>query len=280
MDKNTTQVIDELFQRIEQAMQQNPNRDRDAESLIEKHVIHQPCAPYYMAQTIVMQNATMKQLQAQVEQLQQQLNQQQTRQGQSGGFFSRLFGAEQHNHANSQSQWQQPDYQQARPGSRAYGAQPQYAGGGFGRGSSFLGGALQTAAGVAGGMVLGNMMMNMFSHRHPEEIINIINDDPASMNPDMDSAFNPDAMADNDVQDADFNAAGNDFTPQDNMTDNNFGQADFNDNTFADSNIPDGQFGSDPFNNGFGSGFDNNSGFDDFGGGFDDGGFDDFDDFS
>ncbi len=49
-----------------------------------------------------------------------------------------------------------------------YAPQAARAGGGF------MAGALQTAAGVAGGVVLGNMLTNMFSGSHPQEIVNII----------------------------------------------------------------------------------------------------------
>ncbi len=41
-----------------------------------------------------------------------------------------------------------------------------------------MAGALQTAAGVAGGVVLGNMLTNMFSGSHPQEIVNIIEEKP------------------------------------------------------------------------------------------------------
>jgi hypothetical protein len=37
------------------------------------------------------------------------------------------------------------------------------------RNSGFLKNALQTATGVAGGMILGNMLMNIFNHTAPEE---------------------------------------------------------------------------------------------------------------
>lgn len=46
------------------------------------------------------------------------------------------------------------------------------------RGGGFMAGALQTAAGVAGGVVLGNMLTNMFSGSHPQEIVNIIEEKP------------------------------------------------------------------------------------------------------
>jgi hypothetical protein len=37
-----------------------------------------------------------------------------------------------------------------------------------------MAGALQTAAGVAGGVVLADMLTSMFHHSQPQEIVNII----------------------------------------------------------------------------------------------------------
>ena len=267
MDTNTKQMIDDLFQRLQQAEKQNSNRDREAESLIEKHVVAQPSAPYYMAQTMIMQEATMKQLHAQVETLQRQL--QQAQQQQSGGFFSNLFGG---NKQQPNNQWQQGQqrapFGQPNNGYGQEGGYNNYApnGGGYNRGSSFLGGALQTAAGVAGGVVLGNLMMDMFSHHQPEEIVNIINENPDMGN--MDGGF-----GDN-MNDADFMNSGFDNSGFDNSSmDNGFGTGGFADTGFDPSNN-DNLFGGDNF----GGGDDPFSG--GFGGGFDGGGFDDFDDIS
>ncbi len=57
------------------------------------------------------------------------------------------------------------------------------------RGGGFMAGALQTAAGVAGGVVLGNMLTNMFSGSHPQEIVNIIEE------PQPDAASAQDSIA-------------------------------------------------------------------------------------
>ncbi|MBI0440341.1 DUF2076 domain-containing protein, partial [Dickeya dianthicola] len=46
------------------------------------------------------------------------------------------------------------------------------------RAGGFLSGALQTAAGVAGGVVLADMLTGMFHRSQPEEIVNIINETP------------------------------------------------------------------------------------------------------
>lgn len=296
MDTNTKQIIDGLFERLAQAEKQNSNRDREAESLIEKHVVAHPAAPYYMAQTMVMQEATIKQLHAQVEQLKTELNQAQA-QAQpksSGGFLSGLFGG----HKNqSNQQWQNnpqgnrfngangfgpnngsnnygPNNGYGNPGSGNSGfgnngyAQNGYGNGGYGRGNSFLGGALQTAAGVAGGVVLGNMMMNMFSHHQPEEIVNIINEDPMQQNMDgMGSSFMDSSYMDNQFSDA------SGFTE-------GFGTGGFDTSTFDNGGFANTDTGTDPFSNGFGS-----DSYDDpfsggFGGWFDDSGFDDFGDLS
>jgi hypothetical protein len=139
----------------------------------------QPAAPYYMAQTILIQEAAIKQLNDRIQALESQVTQLQAAKPSSGGFLSGLFGG-------GQSRGSDPI-----PGAEQYGrpqasAQPQYApqaqqnyapqaarsGGGF------MAGALQTAAGVAGGVVLGNMLTNMFSGSHPQEIVNIIEEKP------------------------------------------------------------------------------------------------------
>uniref|UniRef100_UPI000E2F3E55 DUF2076 domain-containing protein n=1 Tax=Escherichia coli TaxID=562 RepID=UPI000E2F3E55 len=80
------------------------------------------------------------------------------------------YPAQQQNTAawNNAQQPQQPAYappQQAAP-SRAGG---------------FLGGALHTAAGVAGGVVLADMLTGMFRHSQPQEIVNIIEETPAPL---------------------------------------------------------------------------------------------------
>ncbi len=106
----------------------------------------------------------------------QQGAQQQGQQGQkSGGFLSSIFGGGSAAPAPAQRQgspWGQMGGQQQGAPMGGYQPssappQPQYAPsyqpGMFGRGGSgFLGSALTTAAGVAGGMVVGNALMGAF----------------------------------------------------------------------------------------------------------------------
>jgi hypothetical protein len=82
---------------------------------------------------------------------------------QSRGFFGNLFGG---GSQPPQQQYQQPQPQYAAPPPPPAYA-PGYQPGMFQRpGSGFLGSALSTAAGVAGGVVAGNALMNLFSGHH------------------------------------------------------------------------------------------------------------------
>ena len=179
MQNEEQQLIDNLFSRLKQAETQSGPRDAGAEQLIKQHLQSQPGAPYYMSQAILIQEAALKKLNAQVADLENRLaqaqQQQQAPQQSSGGFLSSLFGGGSRQSAPQQQQpvWnsapQQPQQQSAQPPQQQYAAPPA-------RGTGFLGGALQTAVGVAGGVVMADMLTSMFHHSQPEEIVNIINE--------------------------------------------------------------------------------------------------------
>jgi len=170
MTPQEREVITSIFDRLKSAATQA--RDPEAERLIADLVRQQPYAPYALAQSVYVQEqalnnmqAELQRLQGQVAQLQQQAQQQQQ---QSGGFLSGLFGGGRPQPAAPQpGPWsRQP--QQGMP-HQGMPMQPEApAAGPWGRsaapagGSGFLGTALTTAAGVAGGMVVGNMLMNAF----------------------------------------------------------------------------------------------------------------------
>jgi len=179
MQSEEQQLIDGLFSRLQEAEKQSAPRDAAAEQHISRHLQRQPGAPYYMAQTILIQEAAIKQLNAQMQALQGEVAQLQhagRRQQSSGGFLSGLFGGGARPTSNNAIPGTQP-MQGAAPGS--YSPPPAgnaMAGYGQRSGGGFMAGALQTAAGVAGGVVLGNMLTSMFSHTQPEELVNIINE--------------------------------------------------------------------------------------------------------
>ncbi len=165
--------------------------DPAADQLIGDLFARYPEARYRLTQTAFVQEHALTAAQQQIAQLQaalQQARQAQIQQAQiqqpqppqpspwgapapqpaptRGGLFGGLFGGGQSAPPPQYPpQYQQPQYQQPQY------APPPYAGGAPAgmfqhQGSGFLGSALTTAAGVAGGMVAGNALMNLFSGHH------------------------------------------------------------------------------------------------------------------
>ena len=173
MQNQEQQLIESLFSRLKQAETQSGPRDAAAEKLIQQQLQVQPGAPYYMAQSILIQEAALKQLNNRVSELEARLAQSQQPQQSSGGFLSNLFGGG--NQRQQPAQPQQSAWNSAPPQQQpAYAPSAQAAAPSATRG--FLGGALQTAVGVAGGVVMADMLTSMFHHSQPEEIVNIINE--------------------------------------------------------------------------------------------------------
>jgi uncharacterized protein len=175
MQNEEQQLIDNLFERLKQAGTETAARDKDAEQLIQQHIQSQPGAPYYMAQALIVQEAALTKLNARVNELEQQLATQ--TKPTSGSFLAGLFGGG-NNSSKSQAIPGQANYRTAQEPPQNQQNYTQQNASSTARSSGFLGGALQTAAGVAGGVVLGNMLTGLFSHSHPEEIVNIINEPP------------------------------------------------------------------------------------------------------
>ncbi len=176
MQSEEQRLIDGLFGRLKQAEENSTPRDKHAEQLIQNHLAQQPGAAYYMAQTILIQEAALKQLNDRIQGLEEQaaqLQQAARQQQSSGGFLAGLFGS-----GASRGTQPGPDaqaYQNAQPGGyntpqTAPGYSPPRGG------SGFMAGALQTAAGVAGGVIMADMLTSMFHRTQPEELVNIINE--------------------------------------------------------------------------------------------------------
>ncbi|HHQ4525498.1 TPA: DUF2076 domain-containing protein [Aeromonas veronii] len=149
-------LIDGLFDRLKKAQARDSKLDQQADQLIRQHLAQQPDAPYYMAQALLIQQAALTRLNERVKELEAS---QSTPSG--GSFLSGLFGSE----SSPPPRFTPPPATApAQPASRT---------------SSFLGGALQTAAGVAGGVMLADMIGGLFHNNRPEEIIDII--EPAAI---------------------------------------------------------------------------------------------------
>lgn len=169
MDYNDRQAIEGLFGKLSHVESQSGQRDAEADAFIRDRIASQPGAPYFMAQTIVVQEQALDQAQRRIEELEYQLA---SRPASGGGFFSSLFGSSQParpaQHAPQQGMM--PNGPQAGPRNpgNPWGGQPQgqgYGQPGYGQpqrgGGGFLAGAAQTAMGVAGGVLLGNAIAGM-----------------------------------------------------------------------------------------------------------------------
>jgi uncharacterized protein len=153
MDRNDQQAIEDLFGKLAEVERQSPPRDADSEAFIRERIARQPGAPYYLAQTVVVQEQALEAAQARIEQLEAQISR--APQSSGGGLLGKLFGD---TRPPSRSTGSVP--RAGRPGGIAPQQpdpvqQPQRGGGGF------LAGAAQTALGVTGGVLLGNALAGM-----------------------------------------------------------------------------------------------------------------------
>jgi hypothetical protein len=127
-------AIEGLFRRLQDAESRGGPRDGEADELIGRLIARQPAAPYYLAQTVVVQQQALQEAERRIEELEAKVER-------------RVEPAR-------RGPWDHtPQYQSDRPYAPPFG----YGGGGF------LAGAAQTALGVAGGVMLGNMLGSMFS---------------------------------------------------------------------------------------------------------------------
>jgi hypothetical protein len=184
MSPEERQLLSALFDRVKTAAA--TPRDRDAEALIDDATRAQPYAAYYLAQAVIVQEKGLEAAANHIKELEERVRQleaggsERGQAQQGGGFLSSIFGS---------SQTQQPaapsgpwgnaprqDYQQPRgyDDPRGYdNGRPiqQQPSGPWNQqasapsaGGSFLHGALGTAAGVAGGMLLANSLSGIFGN--------------------------------------------------------------------------------------------------------------------
>ncbi|XMB49634.1 DUF2076 domain-containing protein [Pseudomonas fluorescens] len=193
MNSEEQTLIDGLFSRLQQAETDSAPRDAQAEARIKEHMARQPAVGYYMTQSILVQEHALQSLDAQnkqqaqqIQQLQDELQRAKATQpapASGGGFLSSIFGGgarePQPAPSNSGGGWREP----ARP---AFGQpapqqnyQPPQAPAAAPAGSGFLGGAMKTAAGVAGGVLLAEGISSLFHHNSQPQVVEEIIEQPA-----------------------------------------------------------------------------------------------------
>src|SRR5688500_16027108 len=138
MDGQDRQAIERLFEKLANVERQSPPRDAVAEDFISEQLARQPHAPYYMAQTIVVQEQALSAAQARIEELEREVGAKR-----SGGLVSSILG---NRSEPSHSPGSVPRVGRSAP---APFQETLLSRGGGG----FLAGAAQTAMGVAGGVL-------------------------------------------------------------------------------------------------------------------------------
>ncbi|OHV84368.1 DUF2076 domain-containing protein [Rhizobium sp. LCM 4573] len=177
MSPEERQLLTALFDRIRTAAA--TPRDAQAESLIDQATREQPYAAYYLAQAVIVQEKGLEAAANHIKELEERIRQIEAQDSehhhaeQGGGFLNSIFGSSQPRDSVPQpGPWDSGSRQDLRPSREQETAyrQPQPTGpwnpqpSAPSAGGSFLRGALGTAAGVAGGMLLANSLSGIFSN--------------------------------------------------------------------------------------------------------------------
>jgi uncharacterized protein len=158
-------------------------KDPEADALIRQALAEQPDMPYYLMQTVLIQDLSLHQAQQRISDLEKQLaDAQQAAKPSVGSFLGGLFGHQPPAPTSGPppaGPWTRSPQVAAAPPAQPYGqpgyAQPGYgqpmggAGGmmgGMGGGGGFLRSAAATAAGVAGGALLFEGISSLFGNHY------------------------------------------------------------------------------------------------------------------
>lgn len=156
-------------------------KDPEADALIRQAMVEQPDAPYYLVQTVLIQDLSLHQAQNRIAELEKQVADTQAAAKPATSFLGNLFGTSQPasptaGSVPSAGPWARgPQVAPAPPPQPGY-AQPQQgyapAGGGMmgGGGGGFLRSAAATAAGIAGGALLFQGISSLFGHGYANSL--------------------------------------------------------------------------------------------------------------
>jgi uncharacterized protein len=182
MTPQERQLVTELFDRLQTL--ENAPRDPDAVNAINEGLDKAPHALYPLVQSVLVQDEALKRAAARIRELEEELGIEQPQPAGQGGFLDNmrdtLLGRrEQHGsvpsvrgsnpNASNPNAWG-PAYNQS--GGAPMQGQSPYGQPGYGQprdsgGSSFLGTAAATVAGVVGGALLMNSFRGMFGGQQP-----------------------------------------------------------------------------------------------------------------
>jgi hypothetical protein len=159
MNRDEQQLIEDLFSRL-RSFGGSAAKDPEAEALIGDLMRRSPDAPYYLAQTVIIQQQALERAEARIRDLEETASRpSQYGSGRGGSFLSGgsvpSAGSGRYGAGSPGPQDQMSPPPPSSPWSTA--ARP-----GGGEGGGFLSSALRTAAGVAGGVFLADGIRSLF----------------------------------------------------------------------------------------------------------------------
>jgi hypothetical protein len=192
MTPQESDLITTLLSRLKSTAGQP--KDPEADRLIRQAMTEMPDAPYYLVQTVLIQDLSLHQAEARIAELEKQLEDTSASQAAPTSFLGSLFGRSQPAQSSgsvpSAGPWsrgpnvapppqggpqyaqpgnaQQPGY--AQQGYAQPGAAPATGMLGGGGGGGFLRSAAATAAGIAGGALLFQGISSMFGHGYANSL--------------------------------------------------------------------------------------------------------------
>src|SRR5438045_862537 len=186
MTPQESDLITTLLSRLKSTAGQP--KDPDADRMIRQAMAEMPDAPYYLVQTVLIQDLSLHQAQARIAELEKQLSDGSAAQSAPTSFLGSLFGrgqpAQPSGSVPSAGPWSRgpnvaappqaaPQYAQqgyAQPGSPQPGYAPATGMLGGAGGGGFLRSAAATAAGIAGGALLFQGISSMFGHGYANSL--------------------------------------------------------------------------------------------------------------
>jgi len=166
MKQEEKKIISNLFSKLKKTETDFPNRNKEAEEYIKDFLNKQPNSFYYIIQTILVQESVIKNLTKKLNETKRKIkkndipnfipnfneNLKNHSQPESSSTFSKNTNEIPQNYRN--------------PNSLSFYSENSYKE----KNNSFLKNALQTATGVAGGIVLGNMVSSLFQHNNSTQV--------------------------------------------------------------------------------------------------------------
>ncbi|MBS0240197.1 MAG: DUF2076 domain-containing protein [Proteobacteria bacterium] len=155
MNAEEKQLIEDLFARLRNF--DGGDKDLEAQALIQDLVRRSPDAPYYLAQTVIVQQQAVERAEARIRELEAAARQQQ-QPGRGGSFL----GGSSVPQSGSRYAPQPPQYGPSEAVAPSQPNSPWASPARPGGGGGFLSSALSTAAGVAGGVFLADGIRSLF----------------------------------------------------------------------------------------------------------------------